>query len=149
VSAEPLLTVPPTDIYPNIGGITSYLFIGLMCGIAASIISKCLFFVEDLWEKTRLPPYIMPAIASIAVGIIGYLVPRTLGVGYNNISDMASASLSQTETFVLFVAKTASWVIALSSGSSGGTLAPLFTIGSGIGASFGMIFHVRIFYSLV
>jgi H+/Cl- antiporter ClcA len=72
-----------------------------------------------------------------------------LGVGYNNISDMASASLSQTETFVLFVAKMASWIIALSSGTSGGTLAPLFTIGSGIGASFGMIFHVRIYYSLV
>jgi hypothetical protein len=34
---------------------------------------------------------------------------------------------------VLFVPKFVSWVIALGSGTSGGTLAPLFTIGGGLG----------------
>ena len=38
---------------------------------------------------------------------------------------------------VLFVLKFVSWAIALGSGTSGGTLAPLFTIGGGLGAVLG------------
>ncbi len=34
----------------------------------------------------------------------------------------------------LITTKFVSWIVALSSGTSGGTLAPMFTIGSGIGA---------------
>ena len=64
--------------------------------------------------------------------------PRTLGVGYDNIdahplgherSPAASRSLS--------LMKFVSWAIALGSGTSGGTLAPLFTIGGGLGAVLG------------
>ena len=38
---------------------------------------------------------------------------------------------------MLIVLKFVSWSISLGSGTSGGTLAPLFTIGGGIGALFG------------
>jgi CBS domain-containing protein len=71
------------------------------------------------------------------VGIIGYFAPRTLGVGYNNISDIISNNLTLTAVAVLCVMKFVSWAIALGSGTSGGTLAPLFTIGSGMGALLG------------
>jgi chloride channel protein, CIC family len=40
---------------------------------------------------------------------------------------------------VLVVFKFISWVIALASGTSGGTLAPLFTIGGGLGALIGSV----------
>lgn len=43
---------------------------------------------------------------------------------------------------VLFIfTKWLSWIISLSSGTSGGTLAPLFSVGSGLGASMGMGFR--------
>ncbi|HYV46533.1 MAG TPA: chloride channel protein, partial [Myxococcaceae bacterium] len=67
-----------------------------------------------------------------------YLVPRTLGVGYDNIEALLSGDLVGMAAAALCVAKLVSWAIALGSGTSGGTLAPLLTIGSGFGSVAGM-----------
>jgi CBS domain-containing protein len=66
-------------------------------------------------------------------------VPRTLGVGYDNISDIISGTIVGRALVVLFVMKLVSWSVALGSGTSGGTLAPLFTIGGGLGAALGEV----------
>ncbi|HEY2586543.1 MAG TPA: chloride channel protein [Tepidisphaeraceae bacterium] len=79
-----------------------------------------------------------PAIGAVAVGVIGYFAPDTLGVGYDNITRAISADTSSSVALkglaVLWVLKFVSWAIALGSGTSGGTLAPLFTIGGALGA---------------
>src|SRR6185437_14051176 len=59
--------------------------------------------------------------------------PRTLGVGYVNIEQTLSGAIVGKALVVLVIFKFISWVIALASGTSGGTLAPLFTIGGGFG----------------
>jgi CBS domain-containing protein len=74
-----------------------------------------------------------PAIGGLAVGIIGYFAPKTLGVGYENITDVLSGSLPLKVVISLCILKFVSWAIALGSGTSGGTLAPLFTIGGAAG----------------
>src|SRR6185436_7132625 len=63
--------------------------------------------------------------------------PRTLGVGYENIDDLLSGRLLGTAALVLCTLKFLSWSISLGSGTSGGTLAPLFTIGGGAGVVLG------------
>jgi CBS domain-containing protein len=78
-----------------------------------------------------------PAIGAVVVGVIGYFVPHTLGVGYDNIHGILSGNIVGTALLILVVAKFVSWSIALGSGTSGGTLAPLFTIGGGLGALLG------------
>jgi CBS domain-containing protein len=75
-----------------------------------------------------------PAIGAVAVGAIGMIAPRTLGVGYSNIEEIISNSLPLAVVAWLCSMKLLSWLIALGSGTSGGTLAPLLTIGSGLGA---------------
>ena len=62
---------------------------------------------------------------------------NTLGVGYYNISAILSHSLALPALLFLCGMKFISWSIALGSGTSGGTLAPLFTIGGGIGSALG------------
>jgi len=78
-----------------------------------------------------------PAIGAIPVGIIGHFSPRTLGVGYENISDILMSRLTLSVAATSFLLKFISWSIALGSGTSGGTLAPLFTIGGGLGMVLG------------
>jgi CBS domain-containing protein len=78
-----------------------------------------------------------PALGAIAVGGIGVIAPRTLGVGYENITDLISGAIVGKALLVLVVLKLISWAVYLGSGTSGGTLAPLFTIGAGIGAWLG------------
>jgi len=75
-----------------------------------------------------------PAIGAVVVGIVGYIEPRTLGVGYDNIDQILSGGIVGYALATLVVLKLVSWAIALGSGTSGGTLAPLFTIGGGLGS---------------
>ena len=80
-----------------------------------------------------------PAVGGLAVGVIGYVMPATLGVGYNHIDAIIAGRLSLTALLSLCVFKLASWSVALGSGTSGGTLAPLFMIGGGLGGTLGML----------
>jgi CBS domain-containing protein len=80
-----------------------------------------------------------PAFGAIAVGVVGLIEPRTLGVGYENITGAIGGEIAGKALLMLVVLKFTSWAIYLGSGTSGGTLAPLFTIGSGLGAWLGAI----------
>src|SRR5204863_6613739 len=92
----------------------------------------------------KLPIHWMwwPALGGLAVGAVGIFAPRTLGVGYDNIEGMVSGKLVGETVLILCVAKFVSWSISLGSGTSGGTLAPLFTIGGGCGVAIGEILEV-------
>lgn len=78
-----------------------------------------------------------PAIGGLVVGLIGLIEPRSLGVGYSNITMSLSGSLTIGAAVSILVWKFLSWAIALGSGTSGGTLAPLLTLGSAFGFIFG------------
>jgi H+/Cl- antiporter ClcA/CBS domain-containing protein len=120
---------------PHPYALVVYVLVGGLCGLASVGVTKLVYGIEDLFE--RLPIHWMwwPALGAIPVGIIGYFAPRTLGVGYDNIEQMVSGSLSGKALAVLCGFKLISWLFSLGSGTSGGTLAPLFTIGGGVGAS--------------
>jgi CIC family chloride channel protein len=62
-----------------------------------------------------------------------------LGVGYDNITNLLSGNLPLSIILGLCFFKFLSWSIALGSGTSGGTLAPLLTIGGASGAILGTI----------
>jgi H+/Cl- antiporter ClcA len=81
------------------------------------------------------------------VGIIGWFVPNTLGVGYDNIQNGLNATMLIGPALVLCFWKFVSWSIALGSGTSGGTLAPLLTIGSLLGLALGIVLK-KLFPSL-
>jgi chloride channel protein, CIC family len=116
-----------------------YVLMGLLIGVIASAVSRSVYAVEDLFE--RLPIHWMwwPAIGAIAVGVTGYFAPFTMGVGYENIGQLLNGHLPLTMLLSLCLLKYISWVISLGSGTSGGTLAPLLTIGGATGALIGLL----------
>ncbi|HWB19348.1 MAG TPA: chloride channel protein, partial [Phycisphaerales bacterium] len=101
--------------------------------------TKSIYWLEDLFDLLPIHWMWWPALAGVIVGLVGWIFPRTLGVGYFNISDLISGKLVISTIVALAVWKFASWSISLSSGTSGGTLAPLFTIGGALGAILGNI----------
>jgi len=134
--AAPVFPIP--DLAPPSGAaLATYAALGALVGVLAAGITRLTYGIEDLFE--RLPVHWMwwPAIGAVAVGVIGYVEPRTLGVGYGNITDAISGTIAGRALLVLVVLKLVSWAIYLGSGTSGGTLAPLFTVGSGVGAWLG------------
>jgi H+/Cl- antiporter ClcA len=135
--SSPVFAMPPIPTATNTALIT-YVVIGLLIGIIASLVSKSVYWMEDLFEKIPVHWMWWPAIGAVAVGLAGYIAPYTMGVGYENIQHLLTGSLPLQLLFGLCFLKYFSWVIALGSGTSGGTLAPLFTIGGAAGALLGI-----------
>lgn len=122
---------------PSNAALFAYSIMGICLGGISVLITKAVYFIEDMFEKLPIHWMWWPAIGGLAVGIIGYFAPRTLGVGYENITEVLSGSLPVRFVLSLCLLKFLSWAIALGSGTSGGTLAPLLTIGGATGALLG------------
>lgn len=110
-----------------------YVAAGAIAGATSCAVSKITFWIEDLFEELPVHWMWWPMIGGLAVGIIGYFEPRSLGVGYSNIIDSLQGKLLLVPALSLFIFKFISWAISLGSGTSGGTLAPLLTFGSTLG----------------
>jgi H+/Cl- antiporter ClcA len=116
-----------------------YLVLGPLCGLAAVGLSKALYWVEDVFERLPLDELWCPAIGALALGIIGFFVPRVFGVGYDTIGDILNGQLVWKLLLVVMIAKFAALVISLGSGTSGGLLAPTFMWSAAMGGLFAMV----------
>lgn len=127
----------PAFAQPGGEALAIYALLGAVMGAFAVGVSRFTYLIEDAFE--HLPVHWMwwPALGALAVGVCGYFEPRVLGVGYDNIVDVLSGSIAGRALVMLVVLKLIAWGIYLGSGTSGGTLAPLFTIGGGAGALVG------------
>lgn len=119
--------------------LAGYSIIGIVIGLISVFVTKIVYFIEDSFEKISIHWMWWPAIGGLAVGIIGYFAPHTLGVGYENITNVLTGNLPMQVVVSLCIFKFLSWAIALGSGTSGGTLAPLLTIGGAVGALLGQL----------
>jgi H+/Cl- antiporter ClcA/predicted transcriptional regulator len=138
VGTEPAFHMP--DVAPaSLGALVCYVILGALVGLAASVVTRSIYAIEDAFEKLPIHWMWWPALGALAVGFVGYFEPRTLGVGYQNISDLISGNLALGAVVALCSLKFVSWSISLGSGTSGGTLAPLMTVGGGMGATIGML----------
>lgn len=116
-----------------------YLALGPLCGLAAVGLSKALYWVEDLFEKLPFDELWWPATGAVALGLIGFFVPRVFGVGYDTIGDILNGHLVWKILLVVMIAKFAALVISLGSGTSGGLLAPTFMWSAAMGGLFAMV----------
>lgn len=129
---------PMADLaQPGGGALAGYIVLGALVGLASVYVTRGVYAIEDAFE--RLPIHWMwwPALGGAVVGLVGLIEPRVLGVGYTNIEGILGGELVGRALITLVVFKLVAWAIALGSGTSGGTLAPLFTIGGGLGALLG------------
>ncbi|HEU5046361.1 MAG TPA: chloride channel protein [Rickettsiales bacterium] len=110
-----------------------YALEGIVMGLFAVGIAKSVYWIEDMFEHLPIHWMWWPALGGLAVGAIGCFYPETLGVGYDNIDKVLSGAFVGKALIMFCIMKFLSWAIALGSGTSGGTLAPIFTIGGGIG----------------
>jgi H+/Cl- antiporter ClcA/CBS domain-containing protein len=123
-------------------GLPFYLVLGVICGVVAIGFTKLLYWVEDQFDRIRIDDLWHPAIGALALGIIGYFVPRVLGVGYDTISDILNNNLPLKILVLVAVFKSLALLISLGSGTSGGLLAPMFMSSAAIGGVFAMVVNI-------
>ena len=111
--------------------------LGILVGFAAAGLSRLMYGLEDGFEhlcgRVHIHWMWWPAIGGIGIGIGGYFFPRGLGVGYDNIAELLRGNAPVYLLLGLIIAKSLMWAFSLSSGTSGGVLAPLLMIGAAIG----------------
>jgi H+/Cl- antiporter ClcA/CBS domain-containing protein len=138
VGADPIFKLTSIT-QPGGSALVFYTILGAIVGLGGVYVTHLVYWLEDCFEKLPVHWMWWPAIGALAVGIIGYIMPHTLGAGYENIDQLLSGNMLLWGVVVLGVLKLISWAIALSSGTSGGTIAPLFTIGGAMGMLVGML----------
>ena len=112
--------------------------LGVILGVIAVGFSKGLFLVEEIFEDVlHVPMLLAPALGGLVLGLIAYVEPRVLGMGYDTIGLIVQGKLGGVEALELGVAKSLALWVALGSGTSGGLLAPMILVGGAIGNVYG------------
>lgn len=132
----PLFRVPVHD-YAGLESLPIFAVVGVTCGLLAVVICQGLFAIEGGFRRLPIPEFWHPVIGAIGFACVGLVVPRALGVGYDTINDLLANRLAIGVLVALLLGKALAWWIALGSGTSGGTLAPILLISGAYGALLG------------
>jgi len=137
LGAEPLFRVTSYRLgHPS--ELVAYAVLGVVGGFAAVIFTRLIATLRP--RLMRLPwrtHYVQPAIAGLAVGLIGLLFPQVLGAGYETIDQAMHGQYTWQLLGVLAGVKIIATVISFSSGTPGGMFAPSLFIGAMLGGAVG------------
>ena len=107
--------------------------LGIISGLQSGLLTTLLYKIEDAFEKLPIHWMWWPALGGLVVGLGGLIEPRALGVGYDIIADLLHSRIAVGAVLAILLVKAGIWLVALSSGTSGGVLAPLLILGGALG----------------
>jgi len=116
-----------------------YAALGLAAGVLSVLFIKMLFFTADRFDRSRVPPWLRPAIGGLGVGLIALGLPHVFGVGYETINASLWGKAGVAVLGLAFGAKLVATSLTLGSGGSGGIFAPSLFLGATLGAAFGQL----------
>lgn len=122
-----------------------FFIMGILAAVSAVGFSRLRYFIEDLWKKTKIPQYLLPALGGILLGVIGIFTykvngfPRVFGIGYETMHETLTIGLPFKMAMLLFLIKMLATSITVGSGNSGGIFAPSLFMGAMLGECFGII----------
>ncbi len=119
--------------------LTAYLALGIAAGFISILFVKCIFTVEDGFNRLPMPVWLKPALGGLLLGALALLLPQVLGVGYDTLNHSLTASLGLSLAVFLLAGKMLATSLCLGSGMSGGIFAPSLFLGGCLGtiAGFG------------
>ncbi|ARO26532.1 chloride channel protein [Rhizobium sp. S9] len=114
-------------------GIFACAAMGIISGLQSGLLTTLLYKIEDLFEALPIHWMWWPALGGLVIGLSGLIEPRAMGVGYDIIDGLLNNRLLAPAVLSILLVKTIIWLFALSSGTSGGVLAPLLIFGGALG----------------
>lgn len=97
--------------------------------------------ITEFFRKLRIPRHVRPALGGLAVGVIGFWLPQTLGFGYGFVQMALDGDASVWLLATLCLGKILTTSLTIGSGGSGGVFGPSVVIGGAAGALVGIFFH--------
>jgi H+/Cl- antiporter ClcA/CBS domain-containing protein len=139
----------PSPLFPFLGGMDitlvatlCWVLVGLLSGLLSGLLTRLVYACEDGFLKLPIHWMWWPMLGGVVVGIGGWIDPRALSVGYDNIALMLQGTMPSGSALLLLAVKALIWAVALGSGTSGGVLAPLLIMGGAMGATLAHVLPV-------
>ena len=114
--------------------------VGVFGGAAGVLFNKSLLIAQRLGQRQqRIPRWMLPGIAGLAGGLLGWWMPERCGGGQAVAERLLGGTMiaGLTALVVLFAAKLLFTAIGYGSGAPGGIFAPMLVLGALLGAMFG------------
>ncbi|KLU62087.1 H(+)/Cl(-) exchange transporter ClcA [Peptococcaceae bacterium CEB3] len=135
------LMVLPFNYYGYLIGL------GIITGLFGVLFNRILVKTLNTYDSIAfLPKSLAPIFPLIVGGILGFVLPQTLGGGHGLINSLDKIQFSIMMLLILLVVKFAFTMISYGSGVPGGIFLPLLVIGALTGDIYGHII-VRYFYA--
>lgn len=136
-------TLPGTTALQFYIELPAFLLLGLVCGLVAVVVMRAVFWAEDmgnaLQRLSRLPRWLRPAVAGLALGALAIPFPHIIGVGYETTSAALTGQLLLHEAVVFALLKAVALAITLGGRMGGGVFSPSLMLGALTGLAFGLI----------
>lgn len=136
----PAFQVPAYELVSN-WELLMYLGLGVLAAGAGLLFMRSLYLAEDIFERWRIPAWLKPALAGIAIGVIGYFLPQVFGTGFEAINRVLRGEFTFWLLVALVFARILATSLTLGSGFSGGVFAPALFIGAMLGGAYGKVMH--------
>ena len=133
---EPVYGTPHFALISN-WEILAYVALGVLGGIAATLLRESLKLADRTFSKIRLPVFVKLGIGGLLLGAIGIWFPHVWGNGFGEINQILNNRMTFGILLVLFYLKIVATSISVGSGASGGVFTPTQFVGACLGGFLG------------
>jgi len=138
---EPLFHVPAYQLVHGVefavyaalgvlGGLVSVAFVKLLLGLRAW------FLRQPKWTQ-----WFQPVAGGILVGVMGWYVPESLGIGYQYVGQALNGNMALQAMALLLAMRVLGTAVCYASGNAGGIFGPALFIGAMLGGTVGSLAH--------
>ena len=134
---QSLFRIPPYHlVHP--AELLAYAALGVIGGVSSLVFVKLVGSARPrLKALPRWTHYIQPALAGLAIGVIGTRLPQVMGAGYQYIDQAMHDQYPWRMLLLLGAFKIIATSLSFASGTPGGMFAPTLFIGAMMGAAVG------------
>jgi CIC family chloride channel protein len=142
VGWEPLFRFPSLGAQlPKTLDYGAYILLGIIAGVAATIIPKLFYGGRDFFHRLPVPAWARPAIGGLLTGLVALVAPKVIGGGYGWVQQAIDGKLALATLLLLVVTKPIAMTFTVSSGGSGGVFAPTLFVGAMLGGVCAAVLH--------
>jgi chloride channel protein, CIC family len=138
---HPLFAVPQYQLVHPVE-FALYAVLGVAGGLVSAAFSGLLLKLREkfLAAPGKTLPF-QPMVGGVLVGLMGWFVPQTLGVGYVHVGSALNGSMAWRLMALLLVLKLVSVAVSYASGNAGGIFGPSLFLGAMLGGVVGTVGH--------
>lgn len=138
---NPLFKVPQYQlVHPAEFGV--YAVLGVAGGIVSAAFTKLLLGMRQRFLKLpKKTLWFQPVAGGVLVGLLGWLVPQVLGVGYGYVGEALNGKMAFNLMALLVLLKLVAVTTSYASGNAGGIFGPALFIGAMLGGCVGTLAH--------